>query len=450
MSRVTRRVLAAVVAVAAAATAACGPTAAQVAPRSWQRGASIYPFSAQELVSPAALTSLQELRSLGANYVTLVVPLYQASVTSSAVSAGPNTPSPEVLGQAIAESRAVGLNVMVKFHVDILGSPGIWRAAIRPAQPTAWFQSYGDALTRYAAAAASAGASDICLGVELAGVADASISSANTPGWIKLVRRVREVFRGKLTYDANWIGQPATIQFWNYLDYIGLSGYYPLPGDGSPASLAKDWAHWDATVVSPLAKKWNKKVFFTEVGYRSTLAAHLDPPKWDSLGMPSQSEQANDWAALFAYWSHRGYFGGVQAWQWYVDPAKNRSVPPAATDFAVQGKSAEGVFRRWFGGGPTSWPAVRITSPTPNESVSGTRRVSADLSGPLRAGSRAFWRVDGGRRNAMGSTDGRAFAADVDVSTWTWQPSRDYQLAVEVIDASGALIAATNETIRVG
>ncbi len=61
-------------ALAMGVAAACNPVAAPAVPRSWQRGASIYPFSSGELTTPASLASLRQLRSLGANYVTLVVP----------------------------------------------------------------------------------------------------------------------------------------------------------------------------------------------------------------------------------------------------------------------------------------------------------------------------------------------------------------------------------------
>jgi len=356
MARRTRHVLVGLsLALAVSVAGACGPVAAPTVPSSWQRGASIYPFSPGELTAPASLSSLKQLRSLGANYVTLVVPLYQSSVHASAVTTGANTPTSATLVGAIRAARAIGLNVMVNFHVDIADSPGTWRAAISPADRTGWFTSYGNILTAYATLAQTAGASDLCLGVEMNGVANDTLSADNTAGWIRLVRQVRTVFHGRLTYDANWDSQAGSVRFWSYLDYIGLSGYFPLAGNGSPASLATDWSQWDMAVVHPLATRWNKRIVFTEVGYRSVTGAHTAPYSWGSVGLPSQAEQANDWTALFAYWSHRSYFAGVQAWQWYANPnADPRSVPPAATDYAVQGKSAQSVLRLWFGGGPTA------------------------------------------------------------------------------------------------
>jgi len=128
-------------ALAMSVAGACGPVAAPTVPSSWQRGASIYPFSPGELTAPASLSSLKQLRSLGANYVTLVVPLYQSSVYASAVTTGANTPTSATLVAAIRAARAIGLNVLVTFHVDIAGSPGTWRAAITPADRTGWFTS---------------------------------------------------------------------------------------------------------------------------------------------------------------------------------------------------------------------------------------------------------------------------------------------------------------------
>ena len=45
--------------------------------------------------------------------------------------------------------------------------------------------------------------------------------------WRKIIAAVRAVYRGKVTYGANW-NDYAEVKFWDALDYIGVLAYFPL------------------------------------------------------------------------------------------------------------------------------------------------------------------------------------------------------------------------------
>lgn len=44
----------------------------------------------------------------------------------------------------------------------------------------------------------------------------------------RLIRQIRRVYHGPLTYAANWSGEYKQIRFWDALDYVGIQAYFPL------------------------------------------------------------------------------------------------------------------------------------------------------------------------------------------------------------------------------
>jgi len=49
----------------------------------------------------------------------------------------------------------------------------------------------------------------------------------------KLIKKIREVYRGKLTYAAEGINAK-NIEFWDALDYIGIDAYFALTDKINP------------------------------------------------------------------------------------------------------------------------------------------------------------------------------------------------------------------------
>jgi len=243
---------------------------------------------------------------------------------------------------------------MVSFHVDIAGSPGLWRAAISPADRTGWFTSYGDTLTAYATLAQSAGASDLCLGGRCR---QDTLSAENTAGWITLVRRVRTVFHGRLTYDANWDSQSGAVRFWSYLDYIGLSGYFPLAGNDSPASLATDWSHWDTAVVHPLATPVGTSASCSPRSATAASPVRTPPPTaGDRWGCPAKQSKPTTGPPC----SHTGRTAATSPASKPGSGMPTRTWTPGLcrqqrrTTRSKARAPKVGVLRSWFGGAPTA------------------------------------------------------------------------------------------------
>ncbi len=319
----------------------------------WQKGASIFPYSPSDFSSASFQESLRNLKATGANYVSLVVPIYQANDTSSDIYAGGDSPTDASLVSAINYAHSIGLKVMLKPH---LGSQsGSWRATINASNRDAWFQNYGNMLKKYADIAQQNNVESMCLGTELITMATFTSNADNTQRWNKMIADVRARYSGQLTYSANWgsgsfAEEVPHIGFWPALDFIGISAYYPLAqGQNNPSvsSLVSSWTNWNNTKVKPISDQYGKKVLFTEVGYRSVDNAHNDPYDGGRGGSVNLQEQSNDYQALFQYWNNYSYIAGVHLWNWESNPNYGGS---GNSNYSPQNKPAESIIKQWFGG----------------------------------------------------------------------------------------------------
>ena len=76
-------------------------------------------------------------------------------------------------------------------------NPFAWRGSIEPQNRAAWFRSYRELLLPYVTAAQAGHAATFVLGTELN-------SLEGSPQWPGLVRSLRSVYHGQLTYDENY------------------------------------------------------------------------------------------------------------------------------------------------------------------------------------------------------------------------------------------------------
>lgn len=164
--------------------------------------------------------------------------------------------------------------------------------------------------------------------------------------WRELIREVREIYDGPLTYAANWDNYQK-IQFWDQLDYIGVDAYFPLDDDPNPtiAQLERGWQA-DFGDLSTFSGKWKRPILFTEYGYQSVDKAagkHWEIDK--SHHALNMEVQANAYQALFnKFWGQEWFAGGF-FWKWHLKEAYGGAKNP---NFTPQGKLAEEVIRKHF------------------------------------------------------------------------------------------------------
>ncbi len=180
-------------------------------------------WSPSEYGEAAGSASRQALAATRANWAGLLVTWYMETRTASTIAPnGASSPSDDVVLRAIDELQALGLQVMLKPHVDV--RDGTWRAQIAPASPAAWWASYAAFLDHYTEIAARKNVGMLCVGTELASMSGSRYSGE----WASLIGRIRGQYRGLLTYAANGVDAAdefTSVSFWGRVDLMGVDVY---------------------------------------------------------------------------------------------------------------------------------------------------------------------------------------------------------------------------------
>ena len=212
----------------------------------------------------------------------------------------------------------------------------------------AWFASYERFLVHYARLAARTQADLLCVGAEL----HRSVQ-ARPQDWRRLIAQARREYPGPMTYGANWSGEVTDVSFWDALDFVGVQAYYPLVKHAFPSTeeLVAGWLpHADS--LAALSAHWRRPILFTEVGWKSTADAAIQPWVWtESLGnwraRVSTQTQARAYDAFFQVFWDQPWFAGAHFWKWYS--RQERAGGPGNIDFTPQNKPAEDALARGFG-----------------------------------------------------------------------------------------------------
>jgi hypothetical protein len=289
--------------------------------------------------APEASQALGRLADTGAGWVAVIPTLHMDERRGSRVFATGGTASDASLRAAIRAARARGLKVLLKPHVDLPDPAGTPRALISPADPDAWFDSYGGELLRYARLAQDEGCEMFAVGTELALLH----MPRHTGRWRRLIARVRGEYHGPLTFAANW-HSAAAVLFWDELDYIGVDAYYPVPGGHDVAALREGWRPYVAGLAA-LSYAWGKPVLLTEIGLSSQEGANLRPWEWRPMSAVDLETQSAYLEALLRAFEGERWYAGFLYWAW--EPAPDAG-GPHDRGMSVQGKPAIEVLKRRF------------------------------------------------------------------------------------------------------
>lgn len=107
--------------------------------------------------------------------------------------------------------------------------------------------------------------------------------------WTELIKKVRNVYSGKLTYAANFDNYQ-NIAFWDQLDFIGINAYFKLRNNPEEINHEKMYQRmkksWDAIFQDMLQfqeeNNLDLPVFFTELGYTFKKNCTIMP--WEGFG----------------------------------------------------------------------------------------------------------------------------------------------------------------------
>ena len=247
-------------------------------------------------------------------------------------------------------AHSCGMKVFLKPHIWIANpTKDKWRSDIFPSNKEnweLWKESYREYILVHAQMAQNNNVELFCLGVELS-----RLSKKKSDFWRSLIREVRSIYKGKLTYAANWHDEYEDITFWDELDYIGIQAYFPLVKNKYPSvkQLSKGWSKYLPALES-MHKKYNRKILFTEMGYKSTADSAIKPWEWveniEQNDSASYETQANCYEAFFNRVWKQEWFAGVHIWQLRSDYVKGRG--RSDFDFTPQGKPAEMIITNGF------------------------------------------------------------------------------------------------------
>lgn len=320
----------------------------------FQKSVNIRARSPEDFASASFQETVRKMASLGANSISLVVQYDQNGINGTNFYSRYDTPTDSSLVNAINYIKSQGMKPSLKMFVE--SSDGSWRALINPSDRNGWFANYTTLLKKYAQLSQMNNLEIFNLGTEMAKMTMPSYNSDNTRQWRELIRQVRQSYSGKLTYGANH-GEPFsevnTLEFWDALDYIGVSAYFTLSSSELPSvqELTNSWQYTAAQVLEPLANRYQKQIIFTEIGYRSVNKTAQTPGDWSQPRYFMEDGQVNAFEALFGYFENKSYMYGFQIWDVSSDPNYGGS---GNTDYTFVNKKAENTIRTWYGRQSTS------------------------------------------------------------------------------------------------
>jgi len=245
--------------------------------------------------------------------------------------------------QYIRTLHSQGLEVMMKPQIWI--GHGVFTGHFSVESEEAWKvleNSYANFILTYARVAEEEKADLLCIGTEM------EAFHKNRPEfWNGLIKEVREVYKGKITYAANW-DEYKDVPFWTDLDFVGIDAYFPVALSETPSldEAKAGWAKWKDE-MEELSLAVDKQILFTEYGYRSLDYAGKEP--WETQRHDEQMNaqaQSNLLMALYEELWDESWFSGGFLWKWHI--RQGRMDPNDNNRFTPQNKPAEEVVRSYY------------------------------------------------------------------------------------------------------
>jgi hypothetical protein len=310
-----------------------------------------YGFDARSGVyrTPEAISSMEKLKAAGNEWICIAFKVMQDTFASKRINFDYRyTVKDRDVEFAINRAHELGMKVCLKPVINCLDKT--WRAFInfpdsdvrgKDVHWDEWFDHYTAFICHYAEMAQWTNCEMFCIGCEMIG------SERKENHWRGLINETRKMYKGPLVYNVNH-GSEDTVHWFDALDYIGISAYYPVtkvPGD-TEENMFRAWQPVKEQIKA-LSEKWGKQVIFIEIGCRSAKGCASMP--WDSYEeLPyDEDEQAAFYHSCLRTFFNEPWFAGFCWWDWST---KLYDIEKAKTDlgFNIYGKKAEKVIKEWY------------------------------------------------------------------------------------------------------
>lgn len=243
------------------------------------------------------------------------------------------------------------IKALYEQNIKVMLKPQIWvwhgefTGYIEMQNETDWKvleASYSKFILEYAELAQEMNVNIFCIGTELE-----KFIEGRPDYWNKLIVEIKKIYKGKLTYAANWDEFKRT-PFWKHMDYVGIDAYFPVSDNKTPGveECIKGWQQHKKN-ISEVSNKNNKPVLFTEFGYRSVDYSGKEPWKSDrSMSQVNLKAQTNTTQALFESFWKEDWFAGGFIWKWFHN--HSQSGGGNNSQFTPQNKPVETLIQRQY------------------------------------------------------------------------------------------------------
>jgi len=320
-----------------------------------------------QYLGDAPVDSMKKLADTGANWVCISFAGEMDEPNNPQIFWADSDPcmvTDDEVRRAISLARQNNLKIILKPVVNV--RDGTWRSWIKFETAEGeidtqawdkWWVNFRQFLLHYARIAEETGCEMYCLGCEMGS------TEPFEDRWRSLIAEIRKVYSGAITYDTNH-GEEANIKWWDAVDIIGISAYYPIGTNDAGLALRKGLSNVppsDTTLealkrrLKPVkqtlrraSKRFDRPVFFIELGMcsaRGCSAAPWTHPNPDLIY--DGEEQSRFYQAIIETFWDEPWFIGFAWWDW---PANLYSLEEAKSDtgFCIYGKPAEQLVRQWY------------------------------------------------------------------------------------------------------
>lgn len=302
--------------------------------------------------SERGIRSRELLFETGVNWMCLAFCIRQKNVFSTDISFDfARSCSDRDIVAAIAHAHENGIKVCLKPILNC--DDGMWRANIcfpdtemggRDVYWDKWFESYGNFMKYYAELAQETGCEMFCVGCEMCG------TESKENHWRKLIADIREIYKGELIYNTNH-GSEDNVNWFDAVDYIGTSAYFPMAEENGPVSreiMLTRWAKVREKMVE-LHEKWKRPIVFAEIGCRSAKGCAAMPWDFTHREFPhDEEEQALFYDTCFQSFADEPWFSGMFWWDWHTFIYETREDAAKDNGFAIHLKQAEEILKSWY------------------------------------------------------------------------------------------------------
>lgn len=302
------------------------------------KGITFAPFKGKnELYTEESIASFDYMiEHTGANFVFLVPPGLQETSHSEHIAYGNAIDfSDEELRQLIRYVKQKGIKIALKPTVNC--KDGNWRAFISFFERDVvcepkwenWFASYTDFQVHYAQIAQEEDVDLFIAGCEMV------MTEHREKEWREVIASVRQVYDGLVTYNTDKY-QENNVTWWDCLDMISSSGYYPT-------------GKWEEELnrIENVVKKYQKPFFFAEIGCMSRKDSQYEPNNWSLRGELRLEEQVEWFEEMFAACENRNWVSGYGIWEWAPTIPKDESASQDPT-YQVCKKPVQDVICKYY------------------------------------------------------------------------------------------------------